>query len=78
MKIARTVLNGESGSNAADLHNTLILYGRKRKKALPVCIVWKCKICCGMSHLISCFLNNYMLLSKYTIYLNNAKAFSEL
>lgn len=24
MKVARTVLNGESGSNAADLHNTIL------------------------------------------------------
>lgn len=25
MKVARTVLNGESGSNAADLHNIRVL-----------------------------------------------------
>ena len=24
MKVARTVLNGESGSNATDLHNTIL------------------------------------------------------
>ena len=29
MKVARTVLNGESGSNAADLHNTLINYEKE-------------------------------------------------
>ena len=29
MKVARTVLNGESGSNAADLHNDMLSYDKK-------------------------------------------------
>lgn len=29
MKVARTVLNGESGSNAADLHNDRLNYDKK-------------------------------------------------
>ena len=29
MKVARTVLNGESGSNAADLHNFMKTVGRR-------------------------------------------------
>lgn len=43
MKVARTVLNGESGSNAADLHNGKIAayQGLKRRlqrksKSLPI------------------------------------------
>lgn len=36
MKVARTVLNGESGSNAADLHNEMIKTYTMKQKTITV------------------------------------------